>query len=245
MTIELRGGYRTDDPRLDRIPQADPRNAAYPISRAFIGLAAPPPLRSFTWAVGAQRLSDPQVYLDQGREGACVGFAFAHEAAARPEVIPGVDDMYARRLYYAAQRIDPWDGGAYPGAFPFYDGTSVLAGAQALKAAGAISGYLWAHYEPDMARAVGYRGPVVLGVDWFEGMYDPDQDGFLNMTGDIVGGHAILCIGIDVRRQAYVVHNSWGPGWGVRGRALIRRADMERQIAAGADVCLPVRLRQH
>lgn len=249
--IELRAGYTTGDPRLDRIPQEDRRSLRYPIAQAFLPGETAVPLRSYTWAVGAQRLSEPQLYLDQGQEGACVGFAFAHEAAAKPEVVPGINPDWARRLYWEAQKTDPWDGGAWPGALPFYEGTSTLAGAQTLQKAGVIKAYLWARSELEVAYAVAYKGPVVLGIDWYEGMYQPGPDGFLECSGPVVGGHAILAMGFSLKRDAYLLHNSWGPGWGgdgqdpaMMGRAWLRRTDLALLLRTGGDACLPIRKHQ-
>lgn len=247
-TIELRAGYRTSDPRLDRIPQYDPKSLRYPIRQAFAPGETQKPLRSYTWPVGAETLAAPQLYLDQRREGACEGFAFAHEAAAKPEVAKGITDQWARELYWAAQKLDPWDGGAWPGAFPFYEGTSTLAAASALKAAGVIKNYLWGRTELEVCYALAYKGPVVLGIDWYESMFNPDADGFIAPTGSIAGGHAILAIGVSLKRNAVLLHNSWGPDWGgqgrMAGRAWLKRDHLAVLLAAGGDACLPIRLHQ-
>ena len=41
------------------------------------------------------------------------------------------------------------------------------------------------------------NGPVMLGIDWFEGMYHPDPYGSIRPTGQVVGGHGILAFGAD------------------------------------------------
>jgi C1A family cysteine protease len=33
----------------------------------------------------------------------------------------------------------------------------------------------------------------------------------------LLGGHAVLAVGYDERRQWFIVRNSWGPKWGMRG----------------------------
>jgi hypothetical protein len=63
------------DRTLDRLVEFDERSRNF---SAAVGLETYP-FRSYTWAC------DP--VLDQGREGACVGFAWAHELSARPKVI--------------------------------------------------------------------------------------------------------------------------------------------------------------
>lgn len=226
----------TTDPRLDRIPQRDPRTLNYPV-RALFGARTSDqvPLRGYTWPVG--------IHLDQGREGACVGYGFAHELAAKPGIVRDVTSDVARSIYHAAQREDPWDGGSYAGAFPFYEGTSVLAGAQVLKRAGYFTEYRWAFSEREMAIAVGYRGPVVIGVNWYTGMFTPNRDGFLEVTGQLEGGHCILVHGFSATRGLYKVWNSWGADWGMSGTAFISRGDMARLIVENGEVCLPVRSR--
>jgi len=226
----LRGGYATADRRLDRLPQPDRRNAAYPAVTPRLAAYKP---RGYTWSCG--------LWLDQGHEGACVGHAIAHEMAARPVSVDHATCDRARwEVYHEAQRRDPWEGGAYPDAVPFYEGTSVLAGMQAATAAGFYTGYTWAFTEPELALAVGYKGPAVLGVDWYEGMFDADADGFLNLTGSVVGGHAVLCYSVSVTGGYYRLWNSWGAGWGDYGTAKVRREDMARLLANG-EAAIPVR----
>jgi C1A family cysteine protease len=32
-----------------------------------------------------------------------------------------------------------------------------------------------------------------------------------------LGGHAVLAVGYDEDQQRFIVRNSWGPGWGMKG----------------------------
>lgn len=231
-TFELKGGHITSDRRLDRLPEKDPASRRFGITTV---LPTAQPLRSYTWSC--------LDILDQGREGACVGFAFTHELIARPVVwspAAGQGAPYARGVYFGAQRRDPWDGGAWEGASPFYEGTSVLAGAKELHARGLYSAYHWAFSEHELALGVGYRGPAVIGVDWYEGMFRPGVDGYIRPTGDLVGGHAILVRGFNLRK-GYLLHNSWGPRWGLGGTCWVTREDMARLLRQGGECCLPTR----
>jgi hypothetical protein len=233
--IPLKGGAVTFDPRLDRIPRWDQQNDEYPIARLLTAAQLRDP-RSYTWRV--------PVHLDQGREGACVGFAWAHELAARPVSVPNLTNAFAReQIYWKAQVIDEWEGGSYPGASPVYEGTSVLAGAKVMQGAGHFREYRWAKDVPDLAAAIGYAGPAVLGINWWTGMYDPDFAGYLHPTGSIAGGHAILCYSVNVKGRFFRVWNSWGADWGDGGTARISWDDMGQLLAENGEACIPV-LRQ-
>jgi len=154
----LRDGTEALDPRLARLKEFDERSREFPI---MASVSAKKP-RSFTWR--------NDQYFDQGSEGACVGFSMTHELTARPAEVQHLSASFAReKIYWEAQKIDPWEGGAYPGATPQYEGTSVLAGVKMLKTLGYIDGYKWAFGLNDLVMAVGYAGPAVLGVPWYEG----------------------------------------------------------------------------
>lgn len=237
----LKNGGTTLDRRLGRVRQHDPNNMRFLIrARSTLDLSLPE--RDYTWSVGAQRLSERQLVLDQGHEGACVGFSLATEAAARPVIVKGITNQVARHWYWRAQEADPWDGGAWPGALPFYEGTSVLAGAQVLKSMGHYLAYLWAGSEREIAMTLGYLGPVVLGINWYDSMYMPGRNGVLRLAGRVVGGHAICVIGLDTDRDAYLLQNTWGDSWGERGRAWLLRKDLERLVfQEDGEAMFPVR----
>lgn len=243
MITPLRAGYWTNDPRLDRIRGQDLRSLNY-LARDRLTVEQQRDPRSYTWLL--------ESFLDQGYEGACVGFAWAHELAARPGVVIGVTPAYAReQLYWPAQRDDPWEGGAYPGARPFYEGTTVLAGARVVLALGLIEEYRWALDVLEFASAVSYFGPGIIGIDMFEGMMNTDSLGFIHPTGRWVGGHAMCVTGvrvvrdratgeIDWWRSYLLIHNSWGDRWGQGGRAKISFAEFA-PLVPGSDLCIPMR----
>lgn len=228
---ELKGGFTTGDRRLDRIPLFDHRSRQYPVS-TIIRRATPQ--RSYTWSLG--------LTLDQGAEGACVGFGWAHELAARPAPATGITNTFAReRLYWEIQKRDPWDGGAYPGAEPFYEGTAVLTGAQYIQSLGGMDEYRWAFSLQDLVGGIGYAGPAVLGLNWYEGMLEPDSSGYIHPTGELVGGHCILARGVNIRSRSVLLHNSWGAGWGSNGTCRITFLELERLLHEQGEACIPVR----
>ncbi|RLI65907.1 MAG: hypothetical protein DRO67_02020 [Candidatus Asgardarchaeum californiense] len=200
---------------LGRRVQFDERSRNFPI-RELVKMKRP---RSYTWRCNS--------YLDQGSDGACVGFGVSHELIARPAEAKGITYDYAMELYWEAQKIDPWEGGAYDGAEPFYEGTSVLAGVKAAQRDGWFDEYRWAFGLNDLILGVGYNGPAVIGVNWYEGMMDTDKHGYIKPTGRALGGHCILCNAINVKKKRFTLHNSWGINWGNNGECYISFHDMD------------------
>lgn len=238
--IELKGGFVTKDRRLDRIPQLDPKSRMFPVVRGTV--LEQKPFRSYTWNV-------PYV-LDQGSEGRCVEFSICHELLGRPALVAKTDIdriLAGREIYWPAQEEDAWPGGSYPGANPRYEGTSVLAGIKVTERMGYYPSYHWAFGVEEVARAVGYKGPACLGVNWYEGFYDTDDQGWIRI-GDsgISGGHAIVCIGVRVvgkpvnyDNSYFILQNSWGKDWGQSGRCRISWSDMRRLLQEEGECCLP------
>lgn len=219
--IALRGGNTTLDPRLDRLVQFDERSRDYPIM-ATIEETEP---RTKWWRHTAK--------LDQGREGACVGFAWSHELNAAPVEVPDITDAFAQRIYKRAQQIDEWPG-------ENYSGTSVLAGAKAVQELGHLDEYRWAFGIEDVILTLSWHGPVVLGINWYYGMYFPDANRYIRPGGNLVGGHAIMAIAYSHEAQEIWLLNSWGPDWGLDGLCRIRVADLDRLLREQGEACVPV-----
>ena len=211
----LKDNTTTEDARLDRLVQFDERSRNYSINPT-VSQKTP---RSYTW-----RTTE---WYNQRAEGACVSFALGHELNARPAEIKTIsEDWLVKGLYWNAQRIDPWQGGSYPGAVPFYEGTSVLAGVQILHKLGAFKTYRWAFNTDDIILGVGYNGPAVIGVNWYQGMINPDENGFIHPTGNLVGGHAVMLRAVNVKKEFFTIRNSWGREWGVDGDCYITFNDL-------------------
>lgn len=215
-------------PALGRLVHFDERSRGYPV-RGLVEAKKP---RTISWRC--------TTYLDQGNEGACVGFACAHELAAKPIEV-SVDFNMARGLYHDAQRVDQWEGGAYPGAKPFYEGTSVLAGLKVIQQRGYVPEYRWAFGLDDLILSVSNLGPAIIGVNWYTGMFDTDQRHFINISGRVEGGHAIMVRGVSIRKEAFVLHNSWGTKWGRYGQAYISFDDMARLLREDGEAAIPLR----
>ena len=79
-------------------------------------------------------------------------------------------------------------------------------------------------------RGVGHNGPAVIGVAWYEGMFTPDDKGFIKPTGGILGGHCVLVRAVNVKKKYFTIRNSWGGEWGVNGDCYITFGDMEKLL---------------
>lgn len=241
--IQLKGGFVTLDPRLDRLPQFDTRSRNFPV--------ALDPLFSKTLKGKTHQLP---LRLDQGSEGACVGFSRAHDLAASPSPIKGMSDAKANEIYKLAQTLDEWPG-------ENYSGTSVLAGVKAAQQLGCIGEYRWAFGIDDVLGAIASVGPVVFGIPWLDSMFDPDELGRLDCSGETAGGHAIIGRSIHVPRDGWIVisrtwkgrtrtlrwksakpyvglTNSWKDDWGVFGEAWIAADDLENLLDDWGEACI-------
>lgn len=227
---------------MDRVfnwaPNFDERSRAYPLRAVASTINTHK--RNKLWKTGP--------ILDQGSEGACVGFGWAGDALANPvgvkldrvsPEVPREPDAFARTIYWRARQIDEWDG-------EDYEGTSVLAGAKTMKELGMLKEYRWAFGVNDVIDGVLGRGPVVLGTYWYDSMYDP-QNGLLKPEGEIVGGHCYLAVGFRYKSgllngaDGVVVQNSWGSDWGNGGLAVISVEDLDKLLRQDGEACVPWR----
>lgn len=228
----MRDGSKVEDPRLGRLVQFDERSRNFAIER----LQLPEGFKSKTWAL-KQR-------LDQGQEGACVGFGTSHRIAALPMRYSSIDYNFAENLYKLAKTLDPWPG-------EDYDGTSTLAGAKAAQQLGYFTDYHWCFKIEDYMQAVASLGPVVCGTDWYRDMFEPDERGMLHPTGSVAGGHCWILRGLTLKPRGarkglgpvFRMTNSWGPDWGEGGEAYITVEDFESKIMPNGEGYVPTEQR--
>lgn len=226
MSKTLRDGSTVEDHRLDRIPEYDERNESFLVRGA---------LRPASQWVRVRWTVPHVLRLDQGQEGACVGFSQIQSLEGPPSRYrPGSNELgvaEARKVYHLARTLD---------SFPDEDGegTSVLAGCKAGVQLGHIRKYLWCRSIQDVIQSIQSVGPIVYGTYWHKDMFDPDDHGVLHVSGDIVGGHAYMLDGytpnLSIMGKQYgpalTVQNSWGTSWGREGRAFLLVADAKRLL---------------
>lgn len=177
--------------------------------------------------------------LDQGNIGGCVGFGWSGAVAAMPRVASKSRKRTARNAhgiatYELATALDD-----ITGAYPDEDtGSSVLGGAKAMRALGYIDSYTWPVNVAAILDAL-HDGPVVLGIPWYNSMFEPADDGALTVkpTTGTAGGHCLYVYG--ARGRSLWLRNSWGRVWGLLGSAYIDASDLQTLLDDGGEACLP------
>lgn len=232
---------------LDWRPHYDERSRNYGVAAVLERTTLP--TTGKLWATGP--------VLDQGREGACVGYGISGEAAAEPVPVPGITAEVALSVYRRAQHLDDYPGESY-------EGTSVLAGCLAARERGWVSGFRWAFRAEEVCAAIVQLGPVVAGVEWTADSYETDELGVLRAGGDVVGGHCVVLVGyvpagirrgsrlcgqlqqlglwrgyLSVGGPALVMLNSWGESFGVKGLAIVPLDVLRSWVKTGGEFAIP------
>lgn len=202
-----------------------------PLNAKHRALVTPPPRAAKPYKAWATH-----VVFDQGSSPRCTCEAAVGLLRTAPFAgsftEAGLYDAPDERqmLYLEAQQNDPW-----PGPPPAYDGSSTDAPFKVLRARGSISAWKWLFGEAETREYLTWHGPLVVGTVWHEGMFYPDGQGYLNVTGAVAGGHAYRLVQYNKTRDAYRVVNSWGTSWGQAGRAWLRSADLASLLAQDGD----------
>ena len=210
---------------LGRLVEHDPRSFAFPHE------APPTPLRT----VSHRRYG----ILDQGHLASCTGNAVAgclntlplH--AARQKFFTEDD---ALRIYGLATQLDVFTG-TYP---PDDTGSSGLAAAKAAKQLGLITEYRHAFGIDDALQAL-MAGPVITGVNWYQGFDHLSSTGRVEATGKVRGGHEFEVVGYHSPSDTVGCVNSWGVDWGNKGRFRMSVATWARLLSEQGDVTVLVR----
>lgn len=199
----------------------DDRNRDYPM-RSLLGDA---PI--------VERVHRRGAAYDQGSTSQCV--AYTAKGMLNTAPFSAFEDYdirsrYSTEEFYAgAQALDEWPGEAY-------DGTSAQGVLKHLLQRGIVAEYRWCFGLDDVLRTVSHHGPVGVGAWWMSGMWDPDPETHLvSYSGSREGGHQFEVIGVHPSREEVECMNSWGTGWGDRGRFRMKYEEFSALLDDNAD----------
>jgi hypothetical protein len=224
---------------LGRIHEPDDRDCLYPASLVLDAMS--PARRTTPWR-------RPRV-LDQGQTGTCVGHGWRGWFEGEPRVHMDGDGPDAFTIYRRAVLLDGFpdnDGDATAPQDQLQSGSTVRAGAKAMQEAGLIGSYVWATRAAQIADYVTREqgSPVVVGTSWYRGMFDPDENGRVKMTGGIAGGHCWVVNWFD--GKLFICYTSWGQSFGLKdadgigGEFKLSMAQMDRLLRQNGEACCGV-----
>lgn len=222
--------FEPTDKRLGRHVVHDSRSLRYPMRAASDPRKLTPIQHSINIAI-----------MDQGEVGSCTGHAGTYTLAsdafwrAGQAALGSDPHRFAEGLYSDATKLDPWEGEWTP-TDTGSDGLSI---AKVLLARGLISGYKHALSLEAVLTALSEQ-VVMVGTTWMSGMYQPQPDGRLRLTGNAVGGHEYVLDELDVKNQRVWMRNQWGNEWGLQGRAYLTWGDLAKLLADFGDCTILV-----
>ncbi|NWK55526.1 C1 family peptidase [Verrucomicrobiaceae bacterium N1E253] len=177
---------------------------------------------------------------NQGKEGACTGFALTAVIDFLNQKRKSDLRVSARMVYEMAKKNDEWPG-------EDYDGSSLRGAIKGWKNMGVCSEDHWpylvnggidylsidaaknarhntigAYYrlKPDIAHfhsAINESGIIAVSARVHRGWQSP-KNGVIERNPIISGGHAFAIVGYNDR--GFIIQNSWGKQWGDQGTAL-------------------------
>lgn len=211
-------------PGLGRIFKPDERDALFPL-RAVMA-AAPvvrPPVRKWsdTW-VG-----------NQGSTSKCVGFGSRGMLVSTPYCFR---KLTADFIYEGAERHD---GLGEP--FGPDRGSTVRGAMKFLREQGLIAEFRSTRTTREVLDWLGVHSPIVVGVNWYGKMFEPDLSGKLKIAGQVEGGHCVVLVGYDDKTELVELVNSWGRSWGLRGHGFLSYDDLGRLLREDGEAWAPTK----
>lgn len=185
-------------------------------------------------------------HMDQGNTGTCVGHGWCNFLRCAPIQTKALSHD-AFNIYRAAVLLDPWKENDNEAKLPDGDaglqsGTTVRAGAQAVAAMNDLTSYAWAFNLADTIQWVLTKGPVVLGTNWYQSMFNPDPSGRVSISPGtkLAGGHCYILRGANTKKTMGTFTNSWGNKWAKKGDFTMSFKDLERLILEDGEVCTAI-----
>ncbi len=70
------------------------------------------------------------------------------------------------------------------------------------------------------------HGPLMTTMSVYADFLGYSEGVYKHHSGEQLGGHAVSIVGFDDTKQAYIIRNSWGEDWGMKGFAYIAYSDI-------------------
>jgi hypothetical protein len=196
--------------------------------------------------------------LNQGAEGACTGFGLAtvtNYLLRKRKEVKDKGSVSPRMLYEMAKRYDEWPGEKYDGSSARgamkgwhkhgvcdesvwrYDPKKPDSKLTEARIADAANRPLGAYFRVNhkdlvaMHAALAEVGILYATATVHAGWEAVSADGLILLQDEILGGHAFAIVAFDER--GFWIQNSWGPGWGQQGFALVSYQDW---LTNGTDI---------
>lgn len=214
---------RSKDKRLGRHIVHDRR------SRAFAFRAA---IDTTTWRTIRVRIYDPIPNENQCHgECTCCAQCMLFNTIRNRKSGRVLNMGDAHQLYSLATTLDP-----YPGSWtaPRWTdtGSNGLSAAKASQQLGLGGEYNFLFGGADETVQAIQRGrTVAIGTRWYNNMFEPNSEGFIEPTGDLAGGHEYIARGYIEPKDA-VVLRCW---WGSYRDVLIKREQLNDLIMDDGD----------
>ena len=166
--------------------------------------------------------------LDQENTGHCCGFSMANFGINLPK-FTDYDNEDGHKFYYLCKVED--------GEPNNEDGSYIRTAGKVLRNRNIISTYAFAKDIAEIKWWILNRGSVIVGTPWTSDMLMANESNIVRISGQIVGGHAYLLVGIKEinGKEYFIIQNSWGKSWGIDGRAYISVEDFKILFAYGGE----------
>jgi hypothetical protein len=174
--------------------------------------------------------------VDQGPVGSCTGHALANVLNHKP--------FHKLGRHYNHDQAFDWYKRAtvldnVPGEWPTDTGSTGIAVCKAGIESGDLISYQWAFGFDELLRRLPIS-PVMVGTEWLDGMFHPDRNAVLSVSGPVAGGHEYVIAGFNPSNNLLRLVNSWGTGWGRNGHAYVDADAYRTLIDDGGDCTVPV-----
>jgi C1A family cysteine protease len=239
----LRFGY-VPGPEEPSLEERETKSTARLMTNAFVETADAPTLPAKVDWRNVNGKNYVTGIKDQGSCGSCVAFGTAATMESRVRIIRSIPvnaanggtlpDLSEAHLFYCGNTLnDPCLKGWYPSAalnfatltgvvpascFPYTPGnqpcnpcsdwqtkTTKVASSKTLTSV------------TEMKTWLVEKGPLITCFTIYSDFVAYTGGVYVQIAGQVEGGHCVSCVGYDDAKQAWLCKNSWGTGWGEGG----------------------------